>query len=355
MHDARNLLAVVLGLAECALDRTPPAATPGELRLLHDAAARAAVLLGGALSGTASAVRPLRPGESLHAAAPLLRRVLGDGIALELPPGPGPLVAADPALLERVWLNLARNAARALGGGGRLSVTLEREPRPLAPGGPDVPACCVAWEDDGPGFPPAVLARLGQPLNTAAPGTSPESVPATGTGLGLSGSMALVRRMGGVLEAGNHPGGGARLRVWLPEDAAGQGTDAAPPPDSARRDAAPAGRPLLLVEDEPILRRMAARVLAAAGWTVLEADSAEAALALPAEPAPALLVTDLGLPGLDGLALAARLRQASPGLPVLLTSGYDHPGALPAGVTPFPKPFPLAALVALAGRMAGGG
>ncbi len=119
--------------------------------------------------------------------------------------------------------------------------------------------------------------------------------------------------MGGVATIASVPGHGTKIRLYLPW----LSTEA--------------GR-VLLVEDEPALRRVAAKALRGAGWQVGEAESAEAALAWLAggKAHPDLLVADIALPGMDGPALLSKLRRERPGLPAILVSGYAAP--LPAGL-----------------------
>lgn len=360
-HDVRNLLGVILAVADTALGRPgADAMTRDDLLLLRDAAERAAALLRQLLDGNAPVRRPFALAASLAGAAPLLRQVLGEGITLVLPPvAADGLVLADPAALERVWLNLATNARQAMGASGTLTLSLARARRPSSRTGPDrvgpdpagEPAgtrrfLCVAVQDTGPGIPRALLPRLARPLVT---GRSERG----GTGLGLASVATILARVGGFLEIAGEPGQGACLLVFLPEH------EAFLPEHDAAAGCEPAASGLvLLVEDEPTLSRLAERALAADGWRVLAAASAEAALArLAARPEHdpvALLVTDLSLPGLDGLALLAALREQRPDLPAIVTSGYAHGlGVLPSGAAFLAKPYALRALLALARDVTG--
>ncbi|MGI4939987.1 MAG: response regulator, partial [Janthinobacterium lividum] len=233
---------------------------------------------------------------------------------------------------------------------------------------------CVSVHDTGPGFPASMRDRFGRPF-AAAPGSTgstggPDGT--GGTGLGLSSVVGILARAGGTLELADtpeqharpgqgalpgqgappgqgaqpeqhaRPGPGARLLVLLPEQAE-------PPPVTGT------GPLALLVEDEPGLARLAARSLAGAGWRVLAADSAESALErLGADAAPQLVVTDLALPGLDGLVLLGRLRERWPDLPGVLTSGYAVPPTrLPPRTTFLAKPYALRDLLAHAAAQGG--
>jgi two-component system cell cycle sensor histidine kinase/response regulator CckA len=180
-----------------------------------------------------------------------------------------------------------------------------------------------------------------------------------GSGLGLSTVHGIVRQSGGFIAAESVPGQGTTFRIWLPRHEGP--AEAAPLPTNAPAATRPPatlqapagdGPPVLLVEDEPPLLRLAARALRGAGFPVLTATSAEEALDLldGGAPAPLALVSDVVMPGLDGLALAARLRARHPGLPVLLVSGYAEAALgrdlAAEGLRLLPKPYALADLVA---------
>ncbi len=415
-HDVRNLLGVVLAAAGQVRPAAADAEAAEALDVLREAAGRAAALLQRLLAGEAiPAPRTIPLAATLAQAAPLIRQALGPGIALALPPGADGLVRADPAELGRVWLNLARNAARAMGGAGTLTIGITRATRP-SPGGGERRLLCVSVHDTGPGFPAAMRGRLGRPFATTSGGPdSPGGTDGTGgagaasgTGLGLSSVASILALVGGSLELAETPDqaaspdqAGSSDQTDTSDQAAPSDEAAAPDQATAPDQAAPsnqaapshrAGRPdqaappsqpaptgqgarllvllpeqadpppvtgtgplALLVEDEPSLARLAARSLTGAGWRVLGAECAESALdRLAAGDAPQLVVTDLALPGLDGLALLSRLRERWPDLPAILTSGYGVP---PAGLAPrtafLAKPYALRDLLALARSQAG--
>ena len=104
-------------------------------------------------------------------------------------------------------------------------------------------------------------------------------------------------------------------------------------------------RTVLLVEDEPVVRRITERMLQRAGWTVLCADSAETALVLLEGTACDLMISDVAMPGMDGIALTRAVRAERPGLPVVLTSGYADTVA-EAGIVFLTKPYDQEALLA---------
>jgi two-component system, cell cycle sensor histidine kinase and response regulator CckA len=262
--------------------------------------------------------RVLALNEAITAIAPLLRRLLGEevrlGLELEIP---GRWVKADPTQLDQIILNLAVNARDAMPQGGTLRIATGHRVV-LRPDGEGVlpPGRWVVLEvgDTGGGIPPEVLPRLFEPFFTTRPDKG-------GTGLGLATVQGIVAQSGGHITVASRIGQGTVFRIHLPRQAAAAApkVDAAGPPDAAPAPSAP----ILLVEDEAPLRLLGTRLLERSGHPVLAADSAESALALvEAGAVPALLVSDVAMPGADGVALARRLRQRWPALPVLLLSGY---------------------------------
>ncbi len=270
---------------------------------------------------------------------PVLRALLGRHIGLSLPSRRGTTVDADPQALERVVMNLVTNARDAIGGRpGHVAIGLER----VSPG--DLPAeargfmpardyVALSVTDDGPGVPAELRARIFEPYFT----TKGEGA---GTGLGLPTAYGLVKQSGGFLLLDHSPRRGARFTVYLP----------APPVEPGHAAAAPAVKPLiLLAEDEDLLRTCARRGLEQAGYAVIAVDGGEAAeAAFSAHPEVSALVSDVRMPGVDGVELARRLRARRPGLPVLLVSGYADATARDAlgglDVAFLAKPFRLADL-----------
>lgn len=320
-HDFNNLLAAILGGVEAIRAAAPPAGLAPDLAQIEDAARRGAALVGQLLAFARQQrlqPRVIALNEAVTAIAPLLRRLLGQGIRLELAlEEPGRRVRVDPTQLDQVILNLAVNARDAMPRGGRLRIATGHRLvlRPEGEGAAALPPgrwVVLEVGDTGTGIPPEMLPRLFEPFFTTR-------LEKGGTGLGLATVQGIVAQSGGRISVESRVGEGTTFRIHLPRQEA---PATLPRPVPAAAPPAPAA-PVLLVEDETPLRQLGTRLLERAGHTVLAADSAESALALvEAGAAPAALVSDVAMPGQDGVELARRLRARWPALPVLLLSGY---------------------------------
>jgi CheY-like chemotaxis protein len=333
-HDFNNVLSGIGAAADLALAR--PALDPAvreELEEIRRGVARGAALVRRLLADGTRPPRPVRPrplDPLLGAAAEVIRRLLPPGVRFVLRPGTaGCRVRVDPDRLHHALLNLAANAADAMRAEGgtltlRSAVHVLRGPEPAEPVPPGSYAM-ITLRDTGPGIPPEVADRLFSPFVTTKP---------TGTGLGLVSVRETLRAAGGDVVLVTQQGHGTEVRLFIP----------LVDPQPARPAA-----PVLLVEDEPALCRLAARALRGAGWRVRTTGSAEAALALARSlPRPALLLCDLTLPGLDGAGLLRALRARWPALPAVMMSGYAETALPPelGEVAFLRKPFALADLLA---------
>jgi two-component system cell cycle sensor histidine kinase/response regulator CckA len=362
-HDFNNILGAIACGAEAALAREPSAEVAAELRQILDSAGRGAALVRQILAfARQQALQPrvIALNHAVAEIAGLLRRVLGARVRLELElEEPGRQVRVDPTQLDQVVVNLAVNARDAMPEGGVLRIAT-REALLLRPepAGPETipPGRYMLLEvsDTGRGIPPELLPRIFEPFFT----TRREK---GGSGLGLSTVLGILRQSGGHVAVESTPGEGTRFRIWLPRHEGPAEPPAPAPAAAAPVPAAPSsgGGLVLLAEDEATLRRLAERALERAGFAVLAAESGEELLeridsaidsALnPALGAPAMLVSDMVMPGMDGLALAGALRGRWPGLPVLLVSGYAEAalgrdlGA--EGIRLMSKPYALKELV----------
>ena len=355
-HDFNNLLTVVLGASEDALSLAGPCPDPAlaaELSQIKRAAERGAQLVRQLLAyARRQVLAPQLVGlnEAVEGIARLLdRTVLREGVTLELTlDEPGRLVRIDPSQLDRVVMNLAMNARQAMPQGGRLRLGTGRQVLLSAmPGVPDtVPAgrwTVLEVADTGAGISPELLPRIFQPFFSTR-------VAQGGTGLGLATVHGIVRQSGGYMVVESTPGQGSCFRILLPRveeaEAPAEILQLAPPQATAPG----ATGTVLLVEDEAPLRRLAERAITRAGHAVTVAEDAESALEMVEDGLlPAMLVSDVAMPGMDGVALAKTLRQRLPGLPVLLVSGYAS-AAVEAelgteNIRYLPKPYKPAELV----------
>jgi CheY-like chemotaxis protein len=269
----------------------------------------------------------------------LIRRLVGDEIELVIDQGRDlSLVVADPGQIEQVLINLAVNARDAMSQGGRATirtrnaVVAEQEVQrlpPLAPG----EYVLLEMADTGQGIPPDVVPHIFEPFFT----TKPQG---KGTGLGLSTVYGIVKQSDGFIFASSRWGEGATFSIYLPRAAAQQ-------PAIERRGTDPV---VLLVENEPAVRALAAGVLRRRGLTVLEAPNAKAALQLAEEHQRIdLMLTDIVMPGTTGRDLAQRLRASRPAMKVIYMSGYldesARQAALHDGIPFVQKPFTTHALL----------
>ena len=347
-HDFNNLLTSILSFSRFVLDDLP-AGHPGREDLSEVLrAGDSAVQLTSQLLSFARR-RPVEPRivdvrETVGTAQKMLRRTVGENIEFVVLLSDEKLpVMIDPGALDQIIFNLCVNARDAMPGGGTL--TLEVAARTVDSSGSLPPGDYVAFtvRDTGTGIPADVAEHIFEPFFT----TKGEK----GTGLGLATCHGIVKQALGDITLRTEVGEGTAFTVLLPR---AEGS-----PDSKSK--APASGPILrgvglalLVEDQPPILKAMSRAFVGAGFRVLEARTAEEALASLKElDAPLnLLVSDVVLPGQSGVWLMEQARETRPGLPVLLTSGYmgdegPRPGTNEA--TAFlPKPFTPRQLLAKA-------
>jgi len=224
-----------------------------------------------------------------------------------------------------VLMNLCINARDAMPGGGRLSMSAHVENvgdalakrQAAAATGPHV---VLEVADTGAGIPPEILDKIFDPFFTTKP-------LGKGTGLGLSTVLGIVRSHRGFIRVDSSAGHGARFRVYLPVCAEEKPEDA-PPPSGAPPPGQ--GEGILLVDDEDSSRQVARRTLEKNAYRVIEArNGAEAVAAYERDPARIqLVVTDLMMPGMDGVALLRRLRQTTPALKAIAMTGGLSPAEM---------------------------
>ncbi|NVB36751.1 response regulator [Pseudenhygromyxa sp. WMMC2535] len=325
-HDFNNMLAALLGTADIALLEAPPdSPLIPHLEEIASIAERAADLTRQLLDYTGrgdSQREPVDLCALITEMRPLLEVSISKQIALEFDLRPElPAIAADLTQLRQALMNLVINAAEAIGEGQgrvRVEVSLERLARPLdlpeARGGSLGPGAYLRLSvtDDGAGMSPETLDKIFDPFFTTK---------FTGRGLGLASLQGIVRTHHGAMLVDSELGHGTCFCLLFPalDHRASAPLAKAPAPTREAK-----GR-LLVVDDEQDIRRMLRSALGGLGFEVVAAkDGAEALSLIARDPRGFdLVLTDLTMPGVDGHALFAALVDGSPGLPVVVSSGYD--------------------------------
>ncbi|MBI5833710.1 MAG: transporter substrate-binding domain-containing protein [Armatimonadetes bacterium] len=349
-HDFNNLLTVILGHCDDLLEDSGQADTRcEEIVQIRTSALRAADLTRQLLAFSRRQTlrpEPLDLGLVVLDMERMLRRLIGEDIELVTEIGAVlRSVTADRGQLERVIMNLAVNARDAMEAGGRLSLSVSNEPLPdgqaaLPPG--DYVTLIVA--DTGHGMDESTRQHVFEPFFTTKEKTK-------GTGLGLSTVLGIVKQSGGEIVCHSALGAGTRFVIYLPAN--NTTTTAAVPRTSPGSAVAGRGEHVLLVEDDDAVRRLTQRQLERLGFAVTAvADGREALAAFDALPqVPDLVLSDVVMPGMNGMALLREMASRRPGLRVLLMSGYTDDAIGRSGVldptVPFlSKPFGSAELLA---------
>jgi signal transduction histidine kinase len=352
-HDFNNMLAIIVGSLDIARRRLMSGDREAVERSIDHAlegADRAAALTSQLLAFARRQPlepRAIEPNKMVSSMSELLRRTLGESIQIETVLAGGLWrVHADPDQLESALLNLAVNGRDAMPNGGRLTIetaNCELDERYAAEHDEVTPGqyVMISVTDTGTGMTPEVVAQAFEPFFTT------KDV-GRGTGLGLSQVFGFVKQSAGHVKIYSEPGEGTTVKLYLPRHAG-----EAAPVRRGRQDDMPLGRAdelVLVVEDEPRVRRMSVDALIELGYGVIEATDGNEALALLADnPDIALLFTDIMMPGMSGRALADRALAQQPDLKVLYTTGYTrnaivHNGVVDYGVAFIQKPFTIPAL-----------
>jgi PAS domain S-box-containing protein len=348
-HDFNNLLTGIVGSLDLLQTRLDQGRTENVSRYINAAmtsANRAAALTHRLLAFARR--QPLIP-KSVDANAlvvsleDLLRRTIGETIDLDIVAASGLwCTLCDPNQLESALLNLAINARDAMPGGGRLTIVtanaridgIDADTPALLPGD----YIRIDVTDTGTGMSPEVAARAFDPFFTTKP-------IGQGTGLGLSMIYGFARQSNGHVLIDSKQGAGTSVRLYLPRH---QGDAAEERVASAVADEHIAtGETVLVVEDEPVVRGVITEMLHDQGYRVLEATDGPSGLRmLRLNDRIDLLVTDVGLPGMNGRQLADQARETRPGLKILFITGYAEnvaiaKGFLQPGMEMITKPFDL--------------
>ena len=359
-HDFNNLLSGIIGSLELLEHRIEAGATDDLKQCAAAAmvAANRAATLTQRLLGFARR-QPLKPERTdlnrvLAHMEELLQRTLGPRIDIHLYLANGLLASCcDPNLLEHAILNLAINARDAMPAGGSLTIGTSNAFVTEGRSGAEVDGLlpgryvAISVTDTGIGMQPEIMARAFEPFFTTKP-------VGKGTGMGLSMVYGFAKQSGGVVKVRSKPGYGTTFKVYLPQydDARTQAsTNSIVAAPLARRPGRRAAT-VLIVEDESTFRMVVNETLLDLGYTTLQAEDGLSALRiLQSNSQIDLLISDIGLPGMDGRQLAGAVHRIRPNLPILFVTGYGDDDAIldmlnPGLVTKvLTKPFTMQTLV----------
>ena len=352
-HDFNNLLAVMI-MESDMIGQTP--GVPDEVRegvdQIRRTAERAADLTRQLLLFSRRQVMQpvdLDLNEAVRGVGKMLQRIIGEDVDLQIDLHPQPLlIRADPGMLDQILLNLAVNARDAMPRGGFLTIgTSEFEVRSgeaaSIQGATPGRHVRLRVTDTGVGIPPQNLSRIFEPFFTT-------KEPGKGTGLGLATVFGIVQQHGGIVSVESRVGAGSVFQILLPAIRPARMPTRF---DATASSSGGGAETILVVEDEPVLRRVTRLVLERAGYNVLEAADGVQALKIWEQnrEAIALLLTDIVMPeGISGRELADRIRAIDPRMRVVFTSGFSEEIAgremrLKAGQNFIPKPASAAQML----------
>ncbi|HEU5074715.1 MAG TPA: response regulator [Polyangiaceae bacterium] len=346
-HDFNNMLSVIVSSTEQILARDLPTNVVEETNTIQSAARRARDLTRQLLSfsrGQYLNVSVVDLNLLIERLAPIFRRLIGNSV-LELDLG-GELcpVEVDPAQIDQVLTNLVVNAGDAMVRSGVLTIQTRTvkvsdsrdDPRSVQPG----TYARIVVSDTGEGMDPATLNHVFEPFFTTKAARS-------GTGLGLATAYGIITQGGGHISVDSKLAHGTSFTILLPAARHRPITVAPSAPARKSREE----RTILLVDDEPLVRKATSRLLRSMGYTVLAAESGEVALALASQHLEEidLVLTDVVMPEMNGLDLARELSRRSPSLKILFMSGFTdgvlaERGVLKPGVMYLQKPIQKDAL-----------
>jgi PAS domain S-box-containing protein len=325
-HDFNNMLAVILGRVELlTMKHGSDDSISNSLNAIRYAAQRSAELTGQLLAYARKQVvvpKVLDLNHAIDDALRMLRRLIGEAIDLTWTLGASrPTIKIDPAQLDQIIANLCLNARDAINGVGRITVEISditvndedcRDNSDLVPGRYAV----LTVSDDGCGMDRETLANLFEPFFTT-------KAMGKGTGLGLATVYGIVKQNSGTIQVESEPSRGSTFRIYLPHHVSVSDSDlkqGAPVADT------PVGgcEKILMVEDESSVLELYRETLSDLGYTILTAGSPDEALRIAVEYDGTLdlLITDVIMPGMNGLDLANRIRSALPGIKLLFVSGF---------------------------------
>jgi PAS domain S-box-containing protein len=362
-HDFNNMLTGVIGGLDM-IQRRLAEGRSGDLGRYMDAAMKSAQRAAGLTQRLLAFSRqqsldpkPLDVSRLLKSLEELLSRTLGEQVRAKVECSSDVwLAVSDSNQLENAILNLAINARDAMPGGGQLTiearnVTLDDRHVSRTPDATPGDYVEISVTDTGHGMDAKTVSKAFEPFFTTKP-------IGQGTGLGLSMIYGFLRQTGGYASIYSVPGEGTTVKMYLPR--ALQPALAVEARLELEVQPSGAGETVLVVEDEDSVRMLIVEVLAELGYKALQASSGDGALAHIKSQTPIeLLITDVGLPGMNGRQVAEIARKSRPELPVLFVTGYAPNAAVRAnfldpGMEMISKPFAVGELGAKVGTMLAG-
>jgi PAS domain S-box-containing protein len=350
-HDFNNMLGVILGHAELALEQSEENSDIcSDLKEIQTAAQRSADLTKQLLTFARKQIiepKPLNLNHTVKQMITMLQRLIGEDIDLIWKPVETLWsVKMDPSQIDQILANLCVNARDAIAGVGKLTIEtgmISFDEAYCAEHTGFIPGDFVLLgvSDDGCGMDKETLNNLFEPFFTT-------KETGKGTGLGLATVYGIVKQNNGFINVYSEPGQGTTFRIYLPRYSAAGEIPAGIQPDKPD----PTGNEtILLVEDEPAILNLTRMMLERKGYSVLSAATPAAAIYMAGNHTEKihLLMTDVVMPGMNGRDLARRLTDLYPDIKLLFMSGYTanviaHQGVLDEGVAFIQKPFSMKAL-----------
>ncbi len=329
-HDLNNILAPIMMSVPILRMDLPAEEREKIISTIEMSADRGAQIVKQVLTfgrGLEGEKRPLQIGMLIGEMVKIIRATFPKDIKIESTVAPDlwPILG-DSTQMHQVLLNFCINSRDAMPGGGKLrlgarNLVLDANFASMMPGITPGPYVLLEAGDNGSGIPPEIVERIFDPFFTT-------KAVGQGTGLGLSTVLGIVKNHGGHIVVNSEPGRGTTFKVYLP--ASVDSADALGASDSAKALPKGSGECVLFVDDEETVRGAARTVLAAHGYRVLQATDGADALAIFAQnPAGiALVLTDLMMPLMDGMALIHALRKMKPAMPIIASTGLGEKGRL---------------------------
>lgn len=363
-HDFNNILSVITGYSELSLDELDENhPIYDNIKTIMESGQRGARLTQQLLAFSRKQVvhkEKLNVKNEIELILKMIKRLLGEDIEIQVLHESDDLcIMADRSQLEQIILNLSINARDAMPKGGSLTietrmVTLSTETMIRQCEIEAGPHACIVVTDTGEGMPPDVIDQIFEPFFTTKEGSR-------GTGLGLSTVYGIIKQNRGYIDVYSEPGSGTTFKIYLPMIDEQNSKIQTGNLRNVCRDGH-CHETILLVEDDANLRRMLSSSLSDKGYTIIEAEDGEQGTAIFEENKDRidLLITDMVMPGKNGLDMAMAFQATCADLRVILMSGYTEntlirDGNIPADITFINKPVTPSSLSQVIGEVLGPG